>query len=294
MQSSYSRWWEGRIQWDKLSAVSRSFARTVWLHVPPPSDPPNKESINRTDTIRCIHTLAVALKHHLRGEREWSDCADLKHLLTHIPNVCPPSLFTRPPSPLSHKISRNLQYNYAATNHPLTLTVHLSSHVEYYRTFHTSSTTPQIDTQVLTHLLTHIDTFTSIISACERLLRTPIPLGYNIAISRIVWIFILALPSQLWRELRWWSVVVTMVTAYALFALAEVGLEIENPWGEGPNDLDLDRYCNLIALDLGDVVAVSQVHSRPASIRSEGGSVYEPFTDDVDAEAQREGGGALV
>jgi len=77
-------------------------------------------------------------------------------------------------------------------------------------------------------LLTHLDVFTSIISACERLLRTPIPLGYNIAISRIVWIFIFALPSQLWRELRWWSIAVTMVTAYALFALAEVGLEIEN------------------------------------------------------------------
>jgi putative membrane protein len=69
---------------------------------------------------------------------------------------------------------------------------------------------------------------TAIISACERLLRTPIPLGYNIAISRIVWIFVIALPSQLWRELSWWSVPVTMVAGYALFALAEVGLEIEN------------------------------------------------------------------
>jgi putative membrane protein len=75
----------------------------------------------------------------------------------------------------------------------LTITLHLSAYVDEYR-----RTTP-IDTQVLTHL----DVFTSIISACERLLRTPIPLGYNIAISRIVWIFIFALPSQLWRELRW-------------------------------------------------------------------------------------------
>lgn len=46
----------------------------------------------------------------------------------------------------------------------------------------------------------------------------------------------------------------TIVTAYALFALAEVGLEIENPWGEGENDLDLDRYCNLLALDLGEIM----------------------------------------
>jgi putative membrane protein len=32
----------------------------------------------------------------------------------------------------------------------------------------------------------------------------------------------------MWGELAWWSVAVTIITAYALFALAEVGLEIEN------------------------------------------------------------------
>lgn len=85
MQSSYSRWWEGRIQWDKLSAVSRSIARTIWLHVP---EKEGKEgNINKIEAIRCINTLAVALKHHLRGERDWSECKDLKELVAHIPNV---------------------------------------------------------------------------------------------------------------------------------------------------------------------------------------------------------------
>ncbi|CZR52888.1 uncharacterized protein PAC_02765 [Phialocephala subalpina] len=234
MQSSYSRWWEGRIQWDKLSADSRSFARTIWLHVPLPSaEPPgNPNDVpDKIEVIRCVHTLAVALKHHLRGEREWSECADLEQLLVHLPN-----------------------YNYTATNHPVTLTLHLSSAVERYRLLPPGI----LDTQVLTHLLTHVDGFTSVISACERLLRTPIPLGYNIAISRIVWIFVFALPSQLWGELGWWSIAVTIITAYALFALAEIGLEIENPWGEGPNDLDLDRYCNLLRLDLDDIIAHPQ------------------------------------
>ncbi|PMD29585.1 UPF0187-domain-containing protein [Hyaloscypha variabilis F] len=261
MQSSYNRWWDGRIQWDKLSANSRSFARTIWLHVPQPASLDEAVMIQdvarRIEVIRCVHTLAVALKHHLRGERDWSECRDLKKLCEHLPN-----------------------YNYAATNHPLTITLHLSAYIDEYR-----RTTP-IDTQVLTHLLTHLDVFTSIISACERLLRTPIPLGYNIAISRIVWIFIFALPSQLWRELRWWSIAVTMVTAYALFALAEVGLEIENPWGEGPNDLDLDRYCNLLALDLDETMAhpqsskISSSSSRTVSLHDE----MANFSDLVDIE----------
>lgn len=89
MQSSYSRWWDGRTQWDRVSAVSRSFARTLWLHVPDiPITPESRETIMRKEeVIRCVHTLAVALKHHLRGEREWHECHDLKHGVDHVPNV---------------------------------------------------------------------------------------------------------------------------------------------------------------------------------------------------------------
>jgi len=90
MQSSYSRWWEGRIQWDKLSADSRSFARTIWLHVPLSSAKliENGNDIpDKIEVIRCVHALAVALKHHLRGERDWSECSDLEQLLAHLPNV---------------------------------------------------------------------------------------------------------------------------------------------------------------------------------------------------------------
>ena len=173
---------------------------------------------NKAEVIGCVHALAVSLKHHLRGERDWSECSDLEQLLAQLPNVSPLAWFCRT------ALTFWLQYNYSATNHPVTLTLHLSSAVERYRLL-----SPDVlDTQVLTHLLTHVDGFTSVISACERLLRTPVPLGYNITISRIVWIFVFALPSQLWGELGWWSVAVTIITAYALFALAEVGLEIEN------------------------------------------------------------------
>jgi hypothetical protein len=46
-----------------------------------------QDVVRRTEVIRCIHTLAVALKHHLRGERDWSECRDLKQLCAHLPNV---------------------------------------------------------------------------------------------------------------------------------------------------------------------------------------------------------------
>jgi hypothetical protein len=41
-----------------------------------------------------------------------------------------------------------------------------------------------------------------------------------------------------------------MVTGYILFGLLHISYEIENPFGYDINDLDLDRYCRGLAIDL--------------------------------------------
>jgi hypothetical protein len=51
----------------------------------------SNEVPDKLEVISCVHTLAVALKHHLRGEREWSECTDLEKLFSHLPNVSLPT-----------------------------------------------------------------------------------------------------------------------------------------------------------------------------------------------------------
>ncbi|KAI5838517.1 Bestrophin, RFP-TM, chloride channel-domain-containing protein [Morchella snyderi] len=241
MTSAYSRWWEGRTEWDKISALTRNIARTIWLHIPTLKTPADHDPSAKSDlevkkeAIELLHAFAVALKYHLRGERDWEQLGELKELLKGLPAY------------------QQLHLHHDTANHPIQITLHISAYLEHLRQ------TRPVDTQVFTHLLLYMDSLTSCISSCERLLRTPIPLGYNIAISRAVWMFILVLPSQLFRTLGWLTVPVTMVTAYVLMALSEVGLEIENPWGTGPNNLDLDRYCMLLSFDLQDIM------TRPAA-----------------------------
>ncbi len=89
MQASYNRWWDGRIQWDRLSTLSRSFARTVWIHIPEPVDIDAEEEVSQGKrlAIQCPHMLAVALKHHLRDERDWGSCTQLRDLLSYLPDV---------------------------------------------------------------------------------------------------------------------------------------------------------------------------------------------------------------
>lgn len=105
MSSAYARWWEGRIEWDKISALSRNIARTIWLHVPeekPVSGPPDTEA--KQHAITLLHAFAVALKHHLRGQRDWDSLDELKRLLTHLPHVraSPPPFSLRPPLNSKH------------------------------------------------------------------------------------------------------------------------------------------------------------------------------------------------
>ena len=37
--------------------------------------------------IQCPHVLAAALKHHLRDERDWDSCVQLRDLLSYLPDV---------------------------------------------------------------------------------------------------------------------------------------------------------------------------------------------------------------
>jgi hypothetical protein len=53
-----------------------------------------------------------------------------------------------------------------------------------------------------------------------------------------------------------------MITAYILFGLLHISYEIENPFGYDINDLDLDRYCRGLAIDL-DLITSSMPYPDP-------------------------------
>lgn len=93
---------------------------------------------------------------------------------------------------------------------------------------------------------------------CDRILQTPLPLAYNIAISQITWLYVLVLPFQLFKPLGWITIPGTLVAAYIILGIAAIGQEVENPFGTDCNDLDLDKYCAQLQYDLNVLT------SRPA------------------------------
>lgn len=74
----------------------------------------------------------------------------------------------------------------------------------------------------------------------ERILRTPIPFAYAQHIKIFVVLFCFSAPFVLADVMGWATPVACGLLALALFGIDEIGVEIEDPFGDDPNDLPLD------------------------------------------------------
>ena len=70
------------------------------------------------------------------------------------------------------------------------------------------------------------------IGACERILKTPLARVYSIKIRRFIAIFLLTLPFALLPRTSgdWLVPVITMLVAYPLLSLDQIGIELQNPF----------------------------------------------------------------
>lgn len=75
---------------------------------------------------------------------------------------------------------------------------------------------------------------------CERILNTPLACSYSMKIRQFIVLFLVSLPLALLHRLSydWLVPVVTMLVAYPLLALDQLGVELENPF-------DPDRLSHL-------------------------------------------------
>ncbi|MCA9614577.1 MAG: bestrophin family protein, partial [Myxococcales bacterium] len=87
---------------------------------------------------------------------------------------------------------------------------------------------------------------------CERIKATPIPFSYNVLLHRIVFVYCFTLPFGLVDipGLNVFTPVVVALVSYAFFGLDAVGEEIEEPFGEDPNDLPLGAITRTIEINL--------------------------------------------
>ncbi len=88
------------------------------------------------------------------------------------------------------------------------------------------------------------------LGACERIHNTPLPFAYMVHLRRALVVYLVTLPLALVREFGWATVPATLLIAYVMLGVEEIGVEIEDPFGTDDNDLPLQSLCENIENNL--------------------------------------------
>ncbi|MBM3464094.1 MAG: hypothetical protein FJX76_18515 [Armatimonadetes bacterium] len=89
--------------------------------------------------------------------------------------------------------------------------------------------------------------------ACERIRKTPIPFAYMVHLRRALIIYLFTLPFALVEPFGWGTIPASAIISFILFGIEEIGVEIEEPFGEDDNDLPLERICETIRTNIDQV-----------------------------------------
>ncbi|KAK8097643.1 uncharacterized protein PG998_013129 [Apiospora kogelbergensis] len=266
--TAYERYNEGRKLWAQLASSTSSLARLVWVHAEERAGHEKEDVLDKVAFCNMLVAFAVALKHQLRFE-PYTCYGDVDPLVRHLPLTAQEAPVRAEPDPSAWKLlgwvlgltmaePNPRQFVKAPPrplgNVPLELLSHCSAYLKRIMDNNTFVRVPYQTSAMNSMALLH-----DIQQGTNRIVATPLPLAYSIAISQITWVYILLLPFQLFNTLGWITVPASVFAAYIILGIALIGQEIENPFDEGVNDLPLDTFCDQIRRD------VHLITSRPAS-----------------------------
>jgi putative membrane protein len=80
------------------------------------------------------------------------------------------------------------------------------------------------------------------------------PLAYSIHLKQLLMLYCLALPFQMVASVGWITPLLVGLISFAVFGIEEIGIEIENPFGDDANDLPLDAICRTMAQNIEDLL----------------------------------------
>lgn len=108
-----------------------------------------------------------------------------------------------------------------------------------------------------------IGQMSAVLSACERIRLTPVPFGYTLLLHRTAYIFCFLLPFGFADMLGWLTPFATALVAYTFFGLDALGNELEEPFGDLPNDLPIGALAETIEINMREALGERDLPSLP-------------------------------
>jgi ion channel-forming bestrophin family protein len=218
--TAYDRFWEGRKAWGSMNNNIRNLVRIVWLSI---DERVTGDRERKIAALEMLPAFAIATKLYLRGQP----------LESELSNV-----FS----------TAQLQQLNAVQNPVLQIAFWLG---DYLQSEHRRG---NIGIYQMNELQRIINNMVDSVGTCERILRTPMPLAYAIHLKQLLLIYCLLLPFKMVGDLGWGTAPVVGLVSFTLFGIEAIGVEIENPFGNDPNDLPLDNICKNIQRTIEDTI----------------------------------------
>jgi putative membrane protein len=230
--ASYDRFWEGRKQWGSIVNECRNLGRaaSVYLAATP--------ELAR-QLIVWTSAFPWATMYRLRGKCE------LGRIAAELPADDVRAVLAHSHSPLA--VSRRMT----------------ALIVEARRR-------EAISEYVQVALDQNVQLLVDYMGACERIHNTPMPFAYMVHLRRALILYCFTLPFALLDRFGWGTGMAVLLIAYTLYGIEEIGVEIEDPFGEDENDLPLERICGTIEDNLRSISETLDVAETVARRASEG------------------------
>jgi len=226
--TGHERWWEARKLWGGIVNQSRNIVIEALSYVEV-MNIGSQESLWRKEMVKWTIAFSFAAKESLRNGKNLDDLTDL----------------------LSQQELEALK---AAGHMPLFIASKIAALLQQARRSH------YIDGFVFEKMEGQRILLIDHIGACERILKTPMPLVYAIKARRFILIFLLLLPFSLIENLEFSAVFVYFLVAYPLLSLDRIGIELQNPFDtKNLSHLPLHTICDSIKLHCLALLAQPQL-----------------------------------
>lgn len=207
--SSYERYWEGRKSWGSIVNGSRNIIR-LGAACAGPGDV--------RELADLVTAYSLALRNRLRGEE--------------------------PPENLGRLLRPEYRDSViSAGNVPLAISYQMSRWIKG------QTAEEKLNAQQGNHLEGLVSQLMDNQGACERILRTPIPFCHASHIKLLLFLYLATLPLVIDPNMLLQSTPIIGMISFGLIGIEEAGVEIEDPFGDDPNDLPVDDICDVIRKD---------------------------------------------
>jgi ion channel-forming bestrophin family protein len=213
--TAYDRWWEGRKLWGAFTNNSRNLALKIKAFLPN-----NPEVLNFF--AYQIGNYLHATKDRLRGANA------LDHMV-----------FSNEYSLEFYQKSKNIPNKIIGTIFSKINALYLNG---------------SISGDQFIILNNELSSFTDNFGGCERIKNTPIPVSYNIFIKKMIFIYVFSMPFSFVLEFGYLAIPIVTLVFYSFAGIEIIAEEIEDPFGNDNNDLELDAIVKNVKANLKEIL----------------------------------------